>query len=481
MDNMRKDTEGRGLVTYALPREGIDVFKDPSDPEHMEIVWVSPKKCSFASKNNYTFRGLHTEGGSFQSDLMDAPDIEDTPELRQFLDNLFKINAPHIVGKSLGWFCAAFMTQIIRHVNNKAFPMLQIWGEAGAGKSATTILLANLHYYMHEPRITSSAGNTFYPMMVAVTQSASIPVIFEEMKPRQMSKSQVDNIQNLMRTNYTGTDLERGGVDRDKNSGVVIKSYPNRAPIAFLGEAVETQTAIQERCISVAMSKNDRAGCSEAFDYCVRRKTMMGILGKAMSNVCLTIDLDAFRKTFHGLEEKIKDEVGLKAYENLSRMIKTHVVVVTGLELLKQTLKNTFGDVYDARLDELIEVVHGCATDTAQMESMSEAAKTLDVLAQLTRVTDLNFRLEKNQDYMVQDGYVTIRMRPAYAKYVRYQTSIRQEVLFDNDRAFTAGMRKYAGFVTDKNADSPMFRTAYEPLFKFSVERMADDGCEPFD
>lgn len=482
IDFMRRKTEKTGSVVYTLPREGVDLFRKPhANPEQFEIVWAGPEGCSHTSDTSYVFRGLHVESGSFQSDLMSAPDLEDTPEMREFIDNLLSTNAPATLGKVLGWFSAAFMCQLIRHINGNAFPMLQIWGEAGAGKSATALLFSNIHYYRREPRITASAGNTFFPMLVAVTQSASIPVVFEEMKPRQMSKHQLDSVQNLMRTNYTGTALERGALDKDKNGGVQVRSYANRAPIAFIGESIETQTAIHERCVSVAMSKLDRKGCSEAFDYCERRSSLMGVIGKSLAMACLTMDLDDLHARFKAVEDVAKKEVGLDTYERLSRMLKTHVVVMLGLELLKSRLHSVFGSLYDERLDGLIQAVYACATDAGALFSMSEAAKTLDVLAQLTRVQDVQYRLEKNQDYVVRNGGVDIRMRPAYAKYVRYQTSIKQEVLYDNDRAFLEGMRKYAGLVSDKAPDSPLFRSAYEPLFRFKVESMHSDGCEPFE
>lgn len=482
IDAMRRKTEKTGSTVIVAPREGVDVMRPPGakDENEIDLIFASKVGCLHPDGRTYTFRGMHVSDGTFKTDLLNAPEMNDTPEMREFLDRLFCINKPETVGKIMGWFVAAFLCQTVRHYW-QAFPLLQIWGEAGAGKSKTAELFSHMHYHIAKPKKISSAGNTFFPMMAAVTQSASIPVIFEELKPRQMAKYQLDAVQNLMRTNYTGDAIERGGINKDvAQGGVVVNGYDNVAPIVFLGESVEAQSAIFERCVSAPLTKQDRFGCSENYDYVHARRHTMGVIGRTLVTSALSANMPAVRDSLEAHLDIFRKRVGQVAFEDMNRPWRNYATVITGLDFLKLTLRRVFGARYDETIENLKDaVVSDAITNTRKV--VSEAAKVLDVLGQLTRNTDIQYRLEKNQDYWTDGTHVDIRMRQAYAKYVRYQLSLKQEVLFDNDRAFLEGMRKYAGLESDAVPGSPLFRTVYEPVFRFKVESLQSDGCEPFE
>lgn len=42
-------------------------------------------------------------------------------------------------------------------------------------------------------------------------------------------------------------------------------------------------------------------------------------------------------------------------------------------------------------------------------------------------------------------------------------------------------MKRYTGLVTTQCEDSTIFRNPYEPLYRFSCDRLAEDNCEPFE
>lgn len=485
-NELRERTDKGKSKMILTSREGVDVVIPPGakSVNDVDIIFASPGACYTLDKTReYRFRGQHEANGSFKSDLMGAADLEDTEETREFFDRLFKINTKANVGMILGWFVSSFQCQIIRF-HWKAYPLLQVWGVAGAGKSQTVELLSHMHYNMTHPKKVSSAGNTFFPLMAAVTQSASIPVIFEEMKPRQMAKYQIDQLQNLFRTNYTGDAIERGGVNRDSaGGGVIINSYANVAPIMFLGEAVEDQSAIVERCVSVSLSKEDRAGRSDDFEYCYERRIggPLAALGKDLAMISLASNVDEVRERVSLYRNMFKERVGRKTFEDQNRPYHNMAVVLTGLWLLDYTLHRKFGDRYAETLKELSEAVIEHTYSNIK-RVMSEIAKVLDVLGQLTRVAEDGHRLEKGKDYCTDGRTVDLKLRPAYAKYVRYQRSLGQEVLFDTDRAFQAALERYSGTLVRKGlTDSPLYRNPFEPLFRIDADVMANEGCEPFE
>jgi hypothetical protein len=196
-DYLRRMTEKNG-TKFALTREGVDLVTPPDAPQTWEMVWARPGEVITASDktHHYRFHGINNADGTYRSDLMTAPDL--TEDDAKFFENLFQINTPRNLGKLLGWFSAAFLTQLIRKIF-RAYPSLQVYGQAGAGKSMTVALLNGLHYYMSEPRQLSVSGQTQFPILVAMATSASMPLVFEEVKARQLTKQNMDFLQNLLR------------------------------------------------------------------------------------------------------------------------------------------------------------------------------------------------------------------------------------------------------------------------------------------
>lgn len=478
----RTDTKAKKMIVTS--REGVDlvIYPGAKTVDDIDIIFACAEQCLSPKERRYRFRGMHDEMGAFRTDILSAPRLEDTPETREFFDKLWRINTPVNIGKIAGWFSAAFLTQLVRF-HWKAFPLLQVWGQAGAGKTQTVELFSHMHYHLKMPKKISAAGNTFFPMVAAVTQSASLPVIFEELKPRQMAKFQLDQVQNLLRTNYNGERLERGSVNRDvAGGGTVVNGYDNVAPIMFIGEALESQSAILERCVSTPLSKEDRDGRSDEFEYCYARRQGGPIswLGRSMIDAALAIKPDLVRDSVAKYRDLFKSRVSRRVYEDQNRPWHNYSVILTGLDFMGIVLAEVFGDRYADNIEAMKEAVIESALTSTQ-KVISEAAKVLDVMGHLTRNTDAQYQIVKGVDYVTDGMVLDLKLRPAYAKYVRYQLSLKQEVLFDTDKAFIAAMERYNGLITRTCEDSPIYRNPFEPLFRFNCDTLAEDGCEPFE
>ena len=478
----RTDTKAKKMIVTS--REGVDlvIYPGAKTVNDIDIIFACAEQCLSPKERRYRFRGMHDEMGAFRTDILSAPRLTDTPETREFFDKLWRINTPVNIGKIAGWFSAAFLTQLVRF-HWKAFPLLQVWGQAGAGKTQTVELFSHMHYHLKMPKKISAAGNTFFPMVAAVTQSASLPVIFEELKPRQMAKFQLDQVQNLLRTNYNGERLERGSVNRDvAGGGTVVNGYDNVAPIMFIGEALESQSAILERCVSTPLSKEDRDGRSDEFEYCYARRQGGPIshLGRSMIDAALAIKPDLVRDSVAKYRDIFKSKVSRRVYEDQNRPWHNYSVILTGLDFMSIALAEVFGDRYADNIEAMKEAVIDSALTSTQ-KVISEAAKVLDVMGHLTRNTDAQYQIVKGVDYVTDGMVLDLKLRPAYAKYVRYQLGLKQEVLFDTDKAFIAAMERYNGLVTRSCEDSPIYRNPFEPLFRFNCDTLAEDGCEPFE
>ncbi len=480
---MRKKANRSGSVVYAVAREGVDLVVPPgcTDKTKFDVVWASTTEVIATGDTKYRFVSQWGKDGYSGTDLMNAPELtkdEDT----EFVDHLLRINSDENLAKMLGWFSASFLTQLIRREMDQ-FPLLQVFGQAGAGKSATVKLLNGMHYYLKKPRQMASSGQTFFPIMTAVGTSASIPVVFEEMKPRQMQKQYKDQIQNLFRSNYSGDVNARGAVNKDKGqSELGVTDFNNSAPLVFVGEAIEDQSAIMERCVVVSLTKAARFGRGPDFAYCQAHATTMGKIGKTLVQAALStnyIDLGNQIRACHkslceGLSEAVSDE-HVRSLFNLA-------VALVGLEFFRETMSRIFGDRYDERIGELSDAIRGNVMNNIP-NNMSECARVLDVMSQLSRNDDPNYRLQQGVDYTFdKDGkHMDLKVRTAYAKYVKWQRSLGMEVLFDTESAFITGLSTYSGTVRRSCPDNEiLFDSVKAVVMRLSLATLEKEEVDSF-
>lgn len=468
-------------ITYVVTREGIDLVVPPGakSDEDFEIVWASPDQVTGSKGGHYRFRPAMADESQFKSDLMSAPLL--TTEDEKLVDCLLNMNSTQNMAKLLGWFSAAFMCQLFRRFYSKQFPSLQVFGQAGAGKSKSVGVCSHLHYFMRDPKVFQSVGQTQFPILAAVSSSASQVVLFEELKSREMNKGTRDFLLNILRCNYDATDIARGAISRDKASrDTVVNNYGNSGPVAFVGEALESQSAMLERCILVSLSKDDRYGKSEHFHYVEEHCTGLGKLGKAMALSVMATEVSSFRGQFKEVFQRVKMEAG-ELGEDKERPVFNIAVTVMGLDLLRKTLHAVFGERFDERLDELRDSMLNHVIENIP-NNMSEASRVLDVIASLTRSFDEQYRIAPGVDYTISaDGKtVDLKLRTAYTKYVRWQRSLGMEVLFDNENAFVAGMANYGGTIKRACVESVLHDSPRAIVYRLSVEYMDKEGVDGF-
>lgn len=476
-DLFRKVTK---TTVYAVEREGIDVVTPPgaASSADEDVIWASPDKVTCLRKGvTYRYHGVYNATGTYRSDLMNAPDLTLADE--DYVRDLLSINTPQNMAKMLGWFCAAFLTQLIRK-KFKRFPSLQVYGQAGAGKSMTVILLNHMHYHMIEPRQFAIAGHTQFPIIAAVATSASIPLVFEEMKRRQLNKHTLDFLQNILRSNYTADHLSRGSLSRDKSvRELTVTDFTNAAPIVFVGEAVEDQSAILERCVTVAMSKTDRYGKDGHFNRCLDKAHHMGRIGKALALSALAIDREWLNKQLSDNFKAVTSQVSRAMVDDATRPAFNLAVAMTGLNLLKGTLSRVFGDTFDARIAQFEESILSNVMDNIP-SNLSEVSRVLDTMAELSRSKDEQLLMLPGVDYVLTGAHLELKVRNAFDKYVRYQRSLGLEVLFDSHNAWQSALINYGGTVQRAVPDSVMYDSPRAVIFKLSLAYLEKEGVNGF-
>lgn len=477
-DIMRVRAEKTNSVVYTVRREGLDVVTTPDG--EIDVVWADQFGVESNSGGTYRVTGSFTDELSFRTDLRNATPLLDTAENREFFKNLFNVNRADIVASMLGWYTAAFFNQVIRKQFNQ-FPFLHLYGQAGAGKSQTNALFAQMHYFKQTPHRASAMTITKFVMEELATCSASIPFVLEEFKPVEMRKDILDKAMGLIRSNYNGDQVLKGSLDRVSGGGGMVTQKPNNvSPMVVVSESMLTQTAIQERCVPVSLSKDTRSGKHDEFAYCQQHREVLSFYGRLLIDAARGVNFDKVSEQVRSDINRIRSILGDKADQS-ERQVFNIAVVLTGLEFSRLVMRKVFGDAFDAEYERLDEaVVSNIKAGKAVVKVKSEAAKFLSTLAFLSHYDNSPAtHLLQGQDYVVTDQTVQIALQPIWAKYRMHMRGTGETSLYASLEGLRAGLEHYGGCVDTTCADS-LLHERHKDVIAISREYLKEDQVEEF-
>lgn len=489
-DILRRKAETTGKKIFGTHREGVDVLTLP-DGSH-DIVWVAPDECVSSSGREYRFLGDERGGRALiNSDLMNAPELKDTGITRTFFQHLFNSNDGPIVARIFAWYAGAALRQIYQHYGGGQYPLLHIYGQAGSGKTQSAVMYNGM--YSHQRTVTrqSAALASQFAFRQFVSSSASIPIVIEEYKPREMDAKTLKFFHVLLRGAYNGDMMSQGTIDRTTGTGVLkLTDQAITAPLVFVAEAQETESAIMERVITAPFSKL-RSMLHEkdflAAQEIQQQHRPLSSLGRLLSLVVISqLDIPKFQQ---GLSECQK-----LAHERLSpagadsRVIKNHAIMLNNLRFVRSVFQTVFGDYFDDEIERLSAEVLS-TTATPRMKVQSELSKVVSKMAQLSRYEDetSQVRLIEGRDYVVhrdafgKQTFVDIKVATSYSKYSRWCLLSGQVRLFDTEHSFIAALESYGGTVNRVCDDNQLLKDSpFTKVFRLSVEALSDDGAELF-
>jgi hypothetical protein len=489
-DILRRKAEASNKKVFGTNREGVDVLTLPDRTQ--DIVWVAPEECVSASGREYRFLGDERGGRAIvNSDLMGAPDLTDNSDVRAFFRHLFNSNDGTLVARMFAWYCGAALRQIYHHYGGGQYPLLHIYGQAGSGKTQSAVLYNGMYSYQRTVARQSAALASQFAFRQFVSSSASIPIVIEEYKPREMDSKTLKFFHVLLRGAYNGDAMSQGTIDRSTGTGILkLTDQAITAPLVFVAEAQETESAIMERVITAPFSKL-RSLLHEK-DFLAAQDLQhvhrpLSSLGRLLSLAVVSqLDIAKFQE---GLAESQKVAAEkLAATGADSRVIKNHAILLNNLSFARSVFRTVFGSFFDDEFERLsAEILN--VTNTPRLRVQSELSKVVSKMAQLSRYEDetSQVRLIEGRDYVVHTDsvgaqtFVDIKVATAYSKYSRWCLMSGQTRLFDTEQAFIAALEAYGGTtdrVCDDNEilkDSPFTR-----VFRLSVAALSDDGSELF-
>lgn len=448
-----------GQRMLSVATEGVNVLARPADQpdptgrSEYYVWWLSKRQPFY-----YPLKGespgqeyrldpiVESNGGQGRSDLDLADRMEDSEDNRKLLEVLLRSYPLEVMAKALGWYVSAFFCPMFRHHFNQ-FPVLQCYGTAGGGKTSLNQILAHMHTHKLAPSVISTPNVTDFAMAAPLASSGSVPVLFDEVKFREMPTGRGNTFKGLVRNNYNGNSGAKGGIARGSGtSRLVVNETQNVAPMAFMTEARIDQEAILHRCVLVDFPHAHVTGeASLEFMWLKSQSRRLGGLGRVILDRVMRTHVEGFADAFEG----IRGDLITKAPGVADRPLYNLAVVVTGLRTLKGTLHAIFGDHFDERMDQLIESVAGDPQrHVARVQS--EIARVLAQLATLaSRDPDDRLGLVLGVDYEIRGERVQLHLANCWDKYARMCRDQGVERLFDTETAFTDAVFRHPS-VTDR-------------------------------
>ena len=467
---------------YVSNREGLDLIKiaghENEEVRKGFLVWsdnrgvvVSPAVAE--SGVQMKFAGFPDPHGQFQTDLDDAPKLVDwlkepgnKETLRSFLQDLLRCQSPGHIGKVLGWMVAAYWRMLF-HAKYDKFPLLHINGAAGQGKTETTKLFCNLHYYNSEPKMLTPAS-TIFAVGHSMSGSSSIPLVLDEFKPAEMNPQTYDKFKLMLRDAYNCRTVERGGGSRENADYRSVHRTQLAAPLIFIAEAAESESALMERVVLVTQIKPPAiqvAANYERFSRAGDKRHLLGILGKYIAaGIVKRVTLDSFNEEFLPIYNQTRKELMLSAADvDLSdeeftrksgakeRTVFNYSVVRFGLQKFENLIRGIFGEEFSELFKEMQANVCSSVEDI-QAQTVPEWLKVLNTLTDMAHMDSESpcFLVEgKDYAYVSYNGEacIELNLRSCYYKYRQYMAISRSKPLFPGEAAFVFAMSNTTALV----------------------------------
>ncbi len=213
-------------------------------------VWITPTGV-ITQTGEKTFANA---GFAYLDRNQEKPDVvytlksaeECAPVLKRFYELLPLINVPSVVWLIFSWFMASYHKPLLGP-EGREFPILQVVGTQGAGKTSTLkdVFLPIVGYPTSKGY---SCDTTDFVMMTLMSSSTSIPIFFAEYRSTILN---IERFTRRLRLSYDS------GFDARGRSDQTTVNYSLSAPIVVDGENPVDEPAMRERSVIVGLYKDN--------------------------------------------------------------------------------------------------------------------------------------------------------------------------------------------------------------------------------
>ena len=227
------------------------------------------KATSILGRHGPYFVGIHTTLDKNQvyrgeeNPIMYLPTSREAPPVPlldgdlpddDMLDQLLNINVPGVTVPAFGWFHACALKPQLEDLGLR-FPILNVFGTRGSGKTSLLKLLQRLMGY--QPPMSYDCTTTRFVALALMGSTNSIPISFSEF--RYSAGPAAERFLRLVLLAYDSGRDARGRGDQS------TQEYPLIAPFTVDGEDIISDAAAKERIIALVLHPEDIAEKSDAW------------------------------------------------------------------------------------------------------------------------------------------------------------------------------------------------------------------------
>lgn len=155
-----------------------------------------------------------------------------------------QINTVEVIAPIVGWFFATPVKPVLKEAGER-FPVLNVYGTQGSGKSSTILYVFHKLMGHRDPRAHPSITRMFV-LLSLMSSTNAVPISFGEF--RDTTTRSHEEFLDVVRRAYDVGQDSRGRPDQ------TTQSYQLSAPFSVDGEDAFSDAAIRERSVIVGMS-----------------------------------------------------------------------------------------------------------------------------------------------------------------------------------------------------------------------------------
>lgn len=388
--------------------------------------------CTSAGRvSRYFYSGDPKQSPKLLSE--DYPYENDT-DLEDAIFHLTKVNEPHSVGAVIGWHVACHFREHIQF-NEVQFPLLNISGNASAGKTSLAILASFLNGMDYgKADFMNVEVSTIYPLVRYVSSSSTVPRLVEEVNPANIGVGTYGKILGILKAAWNRAPVPRGKLS---DRGVGISTDRVSSPIVYTSEQTATVPSLRSRTVEVkltskALVRDDyRSHYSEA----AKRRHALFRIAKALVTQAVNMAPEQVLEIFDSTSSLVPDSIGPRPKWG-------YQTALTGLALLAKTM-----DDYEVKgrehVDALFQSLAGFLSSNAgEMEkekSISEVDRVLSTFNQMAEdPEDRQTGLRPGDHYWRQGDSLFLVVSSCLPRYCRYAKTLGDIPVIKESRQMTS-------------------------------------------
>ena len=373
---------------------------------------------NLGGRSPYRFDGNPRQSPALINGSNPLPNDEELAEVMRALCN---VNEPVQVALMLGWFVACHFREHIQF-DEPQFPLMNIYGNAGAGKSCLAMLIANINGIDYtKAEFQNVEVGTLFPLTKYVSSSTTVPRLIEEVNPVQLGNNRYGQILGILKAAWSHSPIQRGKIGGDRE--LTVSEDRVSAPLVYTSEQSALAPALRSRSVEVRLQAKSLLNQKfrDSYKVAVKKRGALNRMARALVTVALGTSPSAISKIMESKSALINPIMEDRPRWSMQ-------CVLTGLHMLIHTMTEfEVGGVEEVqRLEaELITYLEGRVNEVERGKSASEVDRVLGALNIMADDTfEERMRLIPSKHYWRQGDSLYLVLQSCLPRYHAYSKGI---------------------------------------------------------